>query len=277
MTDQRIAIVTGASAGMGKATCRQLLDLGWRVIGVGRDPARCAAAAADLAHPDFTMLRADLASLVETARVAEDIAAQVPRIDALINNAGGVRPTQVFTAEGHDETFAANHLAPFLLTQKLRRLMPPGARVVGVSSAGHLQCPAMHWDDLDFRSGWVSATAYCQAKLANILFTRALARHCADQGIIAHVMHPGMVASNFASHCEPGMKAYMESSLDRSVTPDHAAQTLVFLATAAEPGQSSGLYWHDKLPVEPSAAAQDDGAADRLWAISAAMVSGYER
>jgi NAD(P)-dependent dehydrogenase (short-subunit alcohol dehydrogenase family) len=275
MTDKKIAVVTGASAGVGKAACRQLLDLGWRVIGVGRDPTRCAEVEAELAHTEFTMLRADLASLAETSRVANEIAALVPRINALLNNAGGVRPAQLFTTEGHDETFAANHLAPFLLTQKLLPLMVRGARVIAVSSTGHEHCPGMNWDDLGFRTGWASGAAYCQAKLANILFTRELARRGAAQGVIAHAMHPGVVNSNFSSHCEPGMKAYMESIMDRSVTPEYAAETLVFLASADVPGQSSGGYWHDKAEALPSAAAQDDAAAERLWTISERLVAGY--
>jgi NAD(P)-dependent dehydrogenase (short-subunit alcohol dehydrogenase family) len=275
MTESKIAVVTGASAGVGKAACRQLLDLGWQVIGVGRDHGRCAAAEAELGHTDFTMLRADLALLAETSRVAAEIAALVPRVDALLNNAGGVRPDQLFTKEGHDETFAANHLAPFLLTQKLLPLMVTGSRVVAVSSTGHEHCPGMNWDDLDFRAGWASGGAYCQAKLANILFTRELAKRGAGQGIVAHAMHPGVVASNFSSHCEPAMKAYMESIIDRSVTPEYAAETLVFLASAEEPGQSSGRYWYDKEQVAPSAVAQDDAAAERLWAISEGLVVGY--
>jgi NAD(P)-dependent dehydrogenase (short-subunit alcohol dehydrogenase family) len=275
MSEPRTAVVTGASAGVGKAACRQLLDMGWRVIGVGRDPARCTAAEAELSHPLFTMLRADLASLAETARVADEIAARFSHVDALLNNAGGVRPEQVFTAEGHDETFAANHLAPYLLTRKLLPLMPRNARVIAVSSTGHEHCPGMNWDDLDFRTGWVSGAAYCQAKLANILFTRELAQRGAEHGIIAHAMHPGVVASNFASHCEPGMKAYMESILDRSVTPEHAAETLVFLATAELPGQLSGRYWHEKVEVEPSTAALDDAAAARLWTVSEQLVQHY--
>jgi NAD(P)-dependent dehydrogenase (short-subunit alcohol dehydrogenase family) len=275
MTELRTAIVTGASAGMGKSACRQLLDLGWRVIGIGRDPDRCAAAETELAHPDFTMLRADLASLVETSRVAEEIAARVSQVDVLLNNAGGVRPEQVFTAEGHDETFAANHLAPYLLSRKLMPLMPRNARVIAVSSSGHEHCPGINWEDLHFRTGWTSGAAYCHAKLANILFTRELAKRGEGKGIIAHAMHPGVVASNFTSHCEPGMKSYMESILDRSVTPDHAAETLVFLATAELPGQLSGRYWHEKSEVEPSAAAKDDAAAERLWVISDELVQHY--
>lgn len=275
MTEQKIAVVTGASAGVGKATCRQLLGLGWRVIGIGRDPVRCAEAEADLAHSDFTMLRADLSSLRETAQIARTIIAQAPHVNVLLNNAGGVRPEQVITADGYDETFAANHLAPFLLTQKLMPIMPCEARVIAVSSSGHLQLPGMHWDDLNFRTGWASGLAYCQAKLANILFTRSLAKRGAARGLIAHAMHPGVVASNFANHCEPGMKAYMESILDRSVSPDYAAETLVFLATADEPGRSTGQYWHDKALAETSEAAKDDAAAERLWMMSEQWVAGF--
>ena len=129
---QRTAIVTGASAGVGKEAARALLQQDWRVIGVGRDAARCAAAEADLradADGDFTMLRADLSSMADTARVAQEIAASAPEIDALLNNAGGVVAERTITPEGFEATFASNHLAPFLLTQKLLpnlRAPPPG-------------------------------------------------------------------------------------------------------------------------------------------------------
>jgi NAD(P)-dependent dehydrogenase (short-subunit alcohol dehydrogenase family) len=275
MASQRIAVITGASAGLGKAAARQLLALGWRVIGVGRDPARCDAAADELACAEFTLLRADLSSLAEVARIAAEIAALVPRVDALINNAGGTRPVREQTAEGHEATFAANHLAPFLLTKKLLPLLGQGARVIAVSSTGHEHCPALNWDDLDYKEDWASGAAYCQAKLANLLFTRELARREAARGLIAHAMHPGVVDSNFANHCEPGMKAYMLSIRDRSVTPDHAAETLTFLANAEAPGQCNGLYWHDKAQVPCSQLAQDEPTARRLWDMSEAMVTDW--
>ena len=272
---EKTAIVTGASAGVGKEAARQLLGLGWRVIGVGRDPARCAATAAELASTKFTMLRADLSSLADVARLAHEVLALAPTIDALLNNAGGVQAERNVTPEGLESTFTSNHLAPFLLTQKLMSALGAGARVIAVSSTGHEQCPGMNWDDLQFADGWLSGRAYCQAKLANILFTRELARRHGPQGLIAHAMHPGVVDSNFASHCEPEMKAYMESILDRSTPPDVPARTLVWLASGDEPGTVNGRYFYNMAEAESSAAAQDDVAALRLWQVSEALVAGY--
>ncbi|WP_336968657.1 SDR family NAD(P)-dependent oxidoreductase [Sphingobium aromaticiconvertens] len=289
-TRQKVAILTGTSAGIGKAAARALLAQGWRVIGVGRDPARCAAAKAELRTvpgADFTMMRADLSLLSETARVAEEIGRMTPVIDALLNNAGGVYAERIMTPEGHEATFASNHLAPFLLTQKLMpqlkaaaALAEPGAesrnvRVVAVSSTGHEQSTGINWDDLTFADGFVGGSAYCHAKLANILFARELARRVAGDGILSHAMHPGVVDSNFASHCDGPMQAYMESIKDRSMTPEAAADTLVWLATAREAGQSSGGYYHQRQTLTPSAAAQDDEAARRLWAVSEALVADY--
>lgn len=287
MTDrQKIAVVTGASAGIGKAAAGALLQQGWRVIGVGRDAGRCAAAEAALsAMPgaDFTMIRADMALLSETARAAAEIAALAPAIDALLNNAGGVIAERVITGEGHEATFASNHLAPFLLTRALlphltaaaAQSEPGSVRVVAVSSTGHEYCDGVRWDDLTFAEGFVGGAAYCHAKLANILFIRELARRLAESGIVAHAMHPGVVASNFASHCDAPMRAYMESIAEQALTPEQAADTLVWLASAPEPGRSSGGYFHKRKAVPCSAAAQDDAAAARLWQLSEALVSGY--
>ena len=271
----KTAVVTGASAGIGKETARQLLAQGWHVIGIGRDPQRSAAAEAELGSPRFRMLRADLASLADTARVAADILASAPRIAALLNVAGGVQAARSTTAEGFETTFAANHLAPFILTRRLLPALLPDGRVIAVSSTGHEHCPGMNWDDLQFEQDWASGAAYCQAKLANILFTRELARRYGAQGLVAHAMHPGVVDSNFASHCEPGMKAYMESIMDIAVTPDVPARTLCWLATAKDPGTANGSYFHDMAPAACSPAACDDDAARRLWEISETLTAGY--
>lgn len=282
----KVAVVTGVSAGIGKEAARALLQQGWRVIGVGRDPARCAAAEAELAAlpgAGFTMIRADMALLAQTARAAREIAALAPEIDALLNNAGGVMAQRIITAEGHEATFASNHLAPFLLTKILlpnllaaaARSTPGSVRVVAVSSTGHEHCAGIAWDDLTFSEEFVGGAAYCHAKLANILFIRELARRLDGTGIVAHAMHPGVVASNFASHCDAPMQAYMESIADRALTPAQAADTLVWLASDAAPGQSSGGYFHMRAAVPCSTAAQDDDAATRLWQVSEALVAGY--
>ena len=286
MDRQKIAVVTGASAGIGRAAAGALLQQGWRVIGVGRDAGRCAAAEAALSAlpgADFTMIRADMALLGETARAAAKIAALAPAIDVLLNNAGGVMAERVITEEGHEATFASNHLAPFLLTRTLLpHLMaaaaqsePGSVRVVAVSSTGHEHCDGVRWDDLTFAEGFVKGAAYCHAKLAKILIIRQLAWRLAGSGIVAHAMHPGVVASNFASHCDTPMRAYMESIAEQALTPEQAADTLMWLASAPEPGRSSGGYFHKRKAVPCSAAAQDDAAAARLWQMSEAMVAGY--
>jgi NAD(P)-dependent dehydrogenase (short-subunit alcohol dehydrogenase family) len=282
--NQPVAVVTGASSGIGKATARKLAELGWQVIGVGRDPKRCAAAEAEIAaatrHRDgFTMVRGDLTLMSEVGRVADEIKSLTPRLDVLINNAGGVRDRQRITAEGNEATFAANHLAPFLLTRELMpllkvsaaRLSPGSTRVIAVSSSGHRTVEELDWDDLQSLGNFRSSVAYCRAKLANILFTRELARRAGPDGIIAQAMHPGVVASNFASHGDAAMQAHMAAA--DTVAPDEPAETLVWLATDPEGGRDSGRFFYRKAEERPSEAAQDDAAATRLWTESEGLLA----
>ena len=251
--DQHVALVTGASSGIGKSTAIKLVALGWQVIGVGRDPRRSAA--------------------------AEEVFSRTGRLDVLINNAGGVRDRQIITAEGTEATFAANHLAPFLLTRELMPLLkasaasqPPGTtRVIAVSSSAHRMIDGLNWDDLQTLGDFQPALAYGRAKLANILFTRELARRAEPEGIVAQVMHPGRVASNFASHGDQGMRAYMAAA--DTVSPEEPAATLTWLATEPEGGRRGGRYFYQKAEETPSAAAQDDAAAGKLWAESEALLA----
>ena len=261
-----------------------MLDRGWRVIGVGRDPVRCAAAESELrARGRFDMVRADMTLMAETSRAAAAIAALTRRIDVLLNNAGGIRDAMVITPEGHEATFAANHLAAFLLTLKLLPTLrttaagsPLGTvRIVGTSSDGHEYCAGMNWDDLNFANDWLHGSAYCQAKLANVLFARELAKRLAPDGIVSNVIHPGTVSSNFASHGDAGLQAYMATLTERTITPEAAAATLVWLATAREAGEITGRYYHQGVERDPAPAAMDDAAAARLWELSEALVAGY--
>jgi NAD(P)-dependent dehydrogenase (short-subunit alcohol dehydrogenase family) len=276
VTPPRTAVVTGASAGIGRAAAVALAGLGWRVIGVGRDPVRSAAAEAEIraaAAPSarVSFVRADFDRMSEVARAAREIAALAPSIDVLINNAGGVRDRLVVTADGTEATFAANHLAPFLLTRELlpvlratARSRPPGTvRVIAVSSSGHAFCAGMNWDDLNLLGSFSTAAAYCQAKLANILYTRELQCRAAADGIVAQCMHPGVVDSNFMSHADDVMRNYMKTQQAQS--PEQAARTLVFLATSPEAGRDGGRYFHDGAEVAPAPQALDRAAARRLW------------
>jgi len=229
------------------------------------------------------MLCADLALLAETARAAGEIAGLTDRVDALLNNAGGVTAERRITREGNENTFASNHLGHFLLTQRLLPLLrnsvaatPPGTtRIVSVSSTGHEHVDGLDWDDLQSAANFVSGTAYCRAKLANVLFTRELARRLGGEGITALVMHPGVVHSNFASHADAQMQAYMDT-LDGD-TPEAAADTLTWLAAAPEPAASNGGYFHRRERIPTSAAGEDDAAARRLWEESERLVAAWQR
>jgi NAD(P)-dependent dehydrogenase (short-subunit alcohol dehydrogenase family) len=287
-TRQKVAVISGASAGIGRATARAMAALGWRIIGIGRDPERTANAEAEVrsavaAGAPVDFLRADLALMADTHRVAVDIAALTPRIDVLINNAGGVRDRLVMTAEGIEATFAANHLAPFLLTRELLPLLraavaqsPRGSvRVVAVSSRAHEYCRGIDWDDLQMLRNYTPMGAYCQAKLFNLLYTRELARRVAAVGIVAQAMHPGIVDSNFASHGDAAMQSYMKST--PLVSPEQPARALVWHCTAAEAGPPGGRYFHDRQETTMSALARDDAAAARLWRESEVLLArlGY--
>ena len=285
--NRRVVVVTGASSGIGKAAAKALAAQGWRVIGLGRDADRCEAAEAELrrsAAPGtpVEMLRVDLSLLADTARVAREVMARTDRIDVLLNNAGGVGSAMAMTPEGNEATFASNHLGPFLLTNRLLPLLrataansAPGAvRIIATSSIGHHNCPGIDWDDLQRTRNFSAGGAYTNAKLANVLMTRSLAKRVADAGIVAHAMEPGVVLdSNFVSHADSGMQRYMATLHDVAVSSDEAAKTLVWLATANEPGQSTAGYYYRCAPARTSAASQDDAVAERLWLESEALVA----
>jgi NAD(P)-dependent dehydrogenase (short-subunit alcohol dehydrogenase family) len=281
----KVAVVTGASSGIGLEAAKALAKAGWRVIGVGRNAEHCASALKELQAAangaEVEILRGDLAIMVDTARLAKEIASRTGRIDVLMNNAGGTPADQVITAEGNEETFAGNHLGPFLLTKLLLPVLestaakqPKGSvRVINTSSSAHEYIEGMNWDDLQSLKTFVTSKAYCAAKLANIYFNRALARRVAPKNIVVHAMHPGVVATNFASHGDANMQKFFADYGDKASTPAQGADTLIWLAMDAEPGKSTGGYFFERAPAAVSTAGQDDALAERLWTVSEALVA----
>ena len=275
--EQNVVVITGASAGVGKATAEAFARMGWHVIATGRNPVRCDQAEADIrsvASPgacvDF--LRGDFCEMADVKRIASEIAEITDRIDVLINNAGGVRDQQYISSEGLEATMAANHFAPFVLTRELLPILkataekaPTGSvRVIAVSSAAHESCPVMRWEDLFWSKDYVANGIYCQAKLANLLFARELSRRVSSDGIISQAMHPGVVDSNFGSHGDDFMRGFMENRDDK-VPPERPARTLVWMATSPEAGEDPGRYFYDMKEVPAAPHALDDEAASRLW------------
>lgn len=281
-----VAVITGASSGIGKEAAKALAAQGWLVIGLGRNAERCARAKADIqsaasATAGVEIICADLALLCETRRAAARIAAMSDRVDALLNNAGGLTRELTLTAEGNENTFASNHLGHFLLTELLLPQLEAAAfdsglgksRVVNVSSEAHQACDGIDWDDLQSIQTFSSTPAYCRAKLANILFTRELARRLDGERIVAHAMHPGLVDSNFGSHGDEAMQNYLRANTDKAISPVDAADTLVWLASAREPAESSGGYYFQREIAPTSTAAEDGAAAERLWRESELLLS----
>jgi NAD(P)-dependent dehydrogenase (short-subunit alcohol dehydrogenase family) len=277
-SDQRVAVVTGASSGIGLETAKAFVGMGWHVIGQGRDPQRSAKAesairdaCADGGKLDF--LRANLSLMSETKRLADAIARLAGRIDVLINNAGGVRDQRYVTSEGMEETFSANHFAPFLLTRELmplleataQRAAPGSVRIIAVSSLAYLQpTRGLNWDDLQHLSGDFPASGvYCEAKLANQLFNVELDRRLRAKGIVSQALVPGVVHTNFANHGDENMQSYLKDA--PGLTPEDVARTLVWMATAPETGAPGGRMFYDmqEQPVEPHG--KDAAAAERLW------------
>jgi NAD(P)-dependent dehydrogenase (short-subunit alcohol dehydrogenase family) len=265
----KVCVVTGATGGIGRATARGLAERGATVLLVARDAARGAALREEIArgagNERVHLFRADLSSREQVRAVAGEIAAAHPRVDVLVNNAGVYSFRRQESVDGIELTWAVNHLAPFLLT---RLLMEPlraagGARVIAVSSEAH-RFARIPWHDMAMRR-YFGLRAYNVTKLANILFTRELARRA--EGITAHALHPGVVATEILMGGFPPLRLFRRFLR----THEQGASTPVFLATAPEAAAATGLYWIDERPVDPSPAAQDDGAARRLWEWSEEM------
>ncbi|MHB1432585.1 MAG: SDR family oxidoreductase [Streptosporangiaceae bacterium] len=270
----RICVVTGATSGIGKAASVALARLGATVVLVGRDPGRGAAALAEVsavAGSEPALELADLSILDQVRDLADRLLA-LPAIDVLVNNAGLVGGARQVTADGFEHTMAVNHLAPFALTNLLRpKLTASGqARVVTVSSAAH-RGARLSLDDVNLEHGYSAMRAYANSKLANILFTRELARRLGDSAVTANCLHPGTVRTRFGQSGSSWMRAGLRLGAPLMRSPESGASTMVYLASAPAVSGRSGGYYVSGNRREPSRAARDDQAARRLWEVSARL------
>jgi NAD(P)-dependent dehydrogenase (short-subunit alcohol dehydrogenase family) len=272
----RICVVTGASSGIGLETARGLAARGGDVVLVGRTPKRIEAAVAQVsasATGRVSSAQADFARLDDVRRLADDLLGRHERIHVLINNAGQVLQKRQETADGHEATFAVNHLAPYLLTRLLldRMLASTPSRVVTVSSDAH-RWGLLDFDDLDTRdTSYRAMKVYGTSKLANALFAFELARRTKDAGLTSNAVHPGFVSTSLA---RDNVIANVAVRLLRPFirTPAKGAETSVYLASSPEGGEVTGRFWVDCKPIEPHPKAQDPELALRLWEVSADLV-----
>ena len=274
-----VCVVTGANSGIGFVTARELAVAGADVIMVCRDRARGEAAreqialAGDGSTPE--LLLCDFAELASVRGAAERIGELRDHVDVLANNAGMIAPHRMETVDGHELTLQVNHLAPFLLTRMLNPLLEaaPSARVVTVSSGAHeFMRKGMIFDDIDLEHGWGSFKAYAQSKLANVLFSYELCARLGGTDITSNCMHPGAVRSGFGKGLGGASSFFLALSQPFLRSSEKGAETLIYLAQAAEVEGISGGYFHDMQPIDSSKASRDPAAATRLWEISAEMV-----
>jgi NAD(P)-dependent dehydrogenase (short-subunit alcohol dehydrogenase family) len=299
--DGKTCVVTGASSGIGKATAAGLARLGASVVLVCRDRGRGEAALAEVqaaasspasgtasppapdtasspasdtgssSGPPAGSARleiADLSSMQQVRDLASRLS-ELDRIDVLVNNAGLIIGERRVTADGLEYTFALNHLAPFLLTTlllgKLQASAP--ARVVTLSSGAHTRA-RLDLSDLQLEHGYDDWRAYSNSKLANILFTRELARRLDGTGVTANCVHPGVVRTRFGRDCGPLMQFGIMLGSPFMKSPASGADTVVYLASSPDVAGASGGYYVKRRPVQPSAAARDDDTARKLWQAS---------
>ncbi len=276
----KTVLITGANAGIGKAAALALARMGAQVVLSARDAAKGEAAVAQIraetGNARVELLTAELASLAGVRGLAESFLARFGRLDVLLNNAGVFLDRRSQTVDGFETTFAVNHLAPFLLTHLLRPALEASApaRIVTVSSGAHRR-GALDFEDLNSRRRYAGFKVYAASKLANILFTRALARRldAAQVSVTANSCHPGVVATGFGMDGDTHGFLRFGMTLARPffLTPQQGARTSVYLATSPEVEGVTGGYYVKSKAATPASAARDDATAERLWQVSAEM------
>ena len=267
----KTVVITGATSGIGEVAALRLAELGARIVHVARDPARAAATQnlLNTANPGAIHVAhiADLSLLSEMKRVAGEIAAAEPRIDILIDNAGAMFNRRTVTADGLEKTFALNHMAYFVVTNRLLPNIVDGGRIVVTASNAH-RGAVLDFRDLQSERGYRGFAVYSRTKLMNILFTRALARRL-SRGINANALHPGFVATRFGDESGGLLQPFLRIAKPvGAISPEEGAKTIIHLAASPEVAGINGDYFFECKPQAPTMHALNDADGERLWALS---------
>jgi len=268
----KVAVITGATSGIGRSTAEGLARMGTSLVLIGRNKERLASIGEEIVDGTGdapVLMRADLSSLTEVRRLAAEIRDRVPRLDVLINNAGTIVGDRRLTADGFEYTFALDHLSPFLLTNLLLSLLIASSpsRVVTVSSSAH-RFGRIHFDDLMLEKGYTAFKAYSQAKLANVLFTYELARRLRGTGVTANCLDPGPVRTRFGNETSGLLHIGLVAVRPFELSPNRGARTSIYLASSPEVEGVTGRYFVRRRPHRSFPVTYDEGAAKRLWDVS---------
>jgi NAD(P)-dependent dehydrogenase (short-subunit alcohol dehydrogenase family) len=268
----KVCVVTGANSGIGYFAALGLAEMGTEVALVCRNAERGAEAAKKIAKATGTKPRlfsADMGLMDDVRRVADELNTAYPKIHVLLNNAGVLMRHREENAEGRELTFAINHLGPFLLTNLLLdHIKAAGTgRIVNVASTAH-KGGRINFEDLEAKQKFGMWPVYSQSKLANVLFTKELARRLDGTAVTANALHPGVVATNLFTGAAGFFAPIISLFL---ISPEVGAHTSIYLATSPEVDGISGKYFARAAPAPTAAAARDMDVAARLWQVSEQM------
>jgi NAD(P)-dependent dehydrogenase (short-subunit alcohol dehydrogenase family) len=276
--EERVALVTGATSGIGEVTARELARRGARVLVGGRSERTCQEAIArirrEVPEARLEAAPADLSSLAEVRALAGRVLAISPVLHLLVNNAGCYRPSRRVTPDGFEETWAVNYLAPFLLT---RLLLPalhgaPTARVVNVCSEAHRHAHP-DWVDLVGAPHFSGLRAYSESKLALLMFTYEMARRLHGDPLTINAVHPGLVNTQFASHGEGVRRWVLRKAIEASgMSPEEGAQTTLYVATSPLVEGVSGQYFAHSRVVASSEISHEPVLMHRLFVLTEKLV-----
>ncbi len=265
-------VITGPTAGIGRAAALNLAAQGASLTLLCRNLEKGQHLVEEIAKaggPTPALIEMDMASLDSVRIAAQKVLDLGQPIDVLLNNAGLINSHRRETVDGFEETLAVNHFAPFLLTGLLLPAIvdaAPGARIVNVASDAHNFVKGMGFDDIQCEHNYKTFKAYGRSKLANILFTRSLARRLEGKGVTVNCLHPGAVATDIGKqHGELIAKIVHVLLKPFFRGPEKGAQTSIYLCTSNEVADVSGAYFYNCKAITPKAWAQDDAEANRLW------------
>ncbi|XP_031553920.1 retinol dehydrogenase 11-like [Actinia tenebrosa] len=280
--DGKTVIITGANTGIGKETAIDLAKRGARVIIACRSPDRGKQALKEIQEQSNSqqvyLEKLDLASLKSVREFAEKIKKNEPRLDILINNAGVMMCPYMTTEDGFELQIGVNHLGHFLLTNLLLDLLKKSApsRVINLSSLGHTMTSRFKFQNMNNEKTYGKVEAYAQSKLANILFTKELARRLEGTGVTTYAVHPGTVETELDRH------TFFSSSIlgapFRPIrwltckTPIQGAQTSLYCAVSEDLEGVTGRYYADCAETPSSEASKNEEDAKTLWDVSVELV-----
>ncbi len=269
----KICVITGGTSGIGAAAARQLAHLGFSVIIVGRNRKKGLNHIKKIKYSDpdvqVDFLHADLSSQNQIRKIAKEFADRYSRLDLLINNAGAYYAKREISVDGLEMTFALNHMSYFLLTNLLLDQLKASVsgRIIVVSSGAH-EGGRINFEDLQSEHNYNRNQVYAQSKLANLLFTYALARRLEGTRVTANALHPGSVATNIGAN-NNWLKTRLRNLIKPGmISPDEGAKTVVYLATSPDVEGVTGKYFYNCKIINSSEESYDEVCREKLWLLS---------